>query len=347
MSLFFIILTIFLAFFLTLNVSLTAGKPIGSDFWYHLKFAESYARGELALFNEKLMDPNKGPYPPLFHLILVPFVLFGIVVEFAAFLQIFFYPLALFTPVYLVWKRVSISSAAFTAILLFSSIAFFDRSMQVIPQAFDMIFFPLAAYFFLEKRRLPFLVSMSIAIYSHGAYSLILLGSLILYSLKFKVGLKMIRDVLIIAAPLIILTLFFLPSYLGSATQINDPQEKIIREYPLHFFVYLGWVPSVLFFVSLGYYFLKRNGLDEMVVLSIFWLVVLLLILPLYPDRFANYAVVPMSILVSLFLNKISSAYGKGSGLILLVVLFIIAFQIYFGWWYVFGGNEFVRFDIH
>lgn len=347
-SLFFIILTLSLAFFLTLNISLSIGKPLGSDFWFHLEIAESYARGENALFNEEFMDPNKGPYPPLFHLIFVPFVWLGVAVEFATLLQIFFYPLALFMSVFLVWKKINIRSAAFTAVLLFSSIAFFDRSVQVIPQAFDMIFFPLAAYFFLEKKRLPFLISMFIVIYSHGAYSFLLLGSLVLfYLLKWREGSKMIRDILLVSIPLIVLTLFFLPSYMGPTVGINTPQEKSMLESPAFFFEYTGWVPSILFFISLIYYFLKRKELDGVDILTIFWFTVLMVMLPIFPDRFCTYAVVPMSIMASRFLMKTSSAYGRGFGLVLLVILFLLALPFYLAWWDALSGIGFVRFDIH
>ena len=347
-SLFFIILTLSLTFSLTLTISMSVGKPLGSDFWNHLEIAESYARGENALFNEEFMDPNKGPYPPLFHLIFVPFVWLGVAVEFATLLQTFFYPLALFTSVFLVWKKINIRSAAFTAILLFSSIAFFDRSVQVIPQAFDMIFFPLAVYFFLEKKHLPFLISMSIVIYSHGAYSFLLLGSLVLfYLLKWREGSKMIRDMLLVSIPLIILTLFFLPSYMGQTVGINTPQEKFMLESPVFFFEYTGWVPVSLFFVSLIYYFYKRKELDKMDILTIFWFTVLMVMLPIFPDRFCTYAVVPMSIMASRFLMETSSAYGRGFGLVLLVILFLLALPFYLAWWDALSGTGFTRLDIH
>jgi hypothetical protein len=218
--------------------------------------------------------------------------------------------------------------------------------MQVIPQAFDMIFFPLAAYFFLEKRHLPFLISMSVVIYSHGAFGFLLLGSLILHYLKWRGGSKMIRDILLIVSPLIILTLFFLPSYLGSAIEIKNPQEAFIRENPLYFFEYVGWVPALLFFVSLVYYFFERKRLGEIDTLAIFWFMILIPMLLIYPERFATYAIVPMCIMISKFFTKIS-AYNKPFGLILLLILFILALPSYFGWWYILGGSGLVKFDIH
>lgn len=347
--LFFIILTIFLSFLLTAAISLSAGKPIGSDFWFHLSVAESYARGENALFNEEFMRVNKGPYPPLFHLMFVPLVWLGISIQFATFLQIIFFPLAMSASVFFVWKRVGIAPASFTAILLLSSIAFFDRSVQVIPQAFDMIFFPLAACFFLENRRLPFLVSMFILIYSHGAYGFLLLGSLILYYLKWREGTKMVRDILLISAPLIILTLIFLPSYMGYATVINTPQEELMRANPLYFFVYTGFLPVPIFIVSLVYYFFKRKDLDKTDYLVVFWFIVLIPMFFFFIERFTTYAIVPMSIMVSRFLTRFlkSTSHSKVYGLILLIVLFLLALPNYLSWWYFLDGGGAVKFDIN
>jgi hypothetical protein len=346
-SLLFIIITLLLAFFLTFSISFIVGKPIGTDFWFHLKIAESYARGENALFNEEFMAPNRGPYPPLFHLMLALFVTSGFILQIATFLQVMFYPLALFTSVFLVWKRINASSASFVSIALFSSVAFFDRSMQVIPQAFDMILFPLAIYFFLTKRRIFFLISMSIMIYSHGAFGFLLFSSLVLYNLKYKVSKKMIIDVLVATIPILVLILVFLPSQIGLINDIKNPQEKLIKENPISLFVYMGIFPTSTFIVSLMHFFHKKRKLSKTEIMSLLWLIVLLPVIVFYPDRFCTYAVVPVSILASKFLSDISFAHGRWLGLLLLVFSFAISLITYLNWWQVLYETSSVSFDIH
>ena len=73
----FIALTLILSFSIVLGIVLKHGAPHGTDFYYHLRFAEKYAQGEIAMFNPQLMESNQGPYPPLFHLLLTPATAFG------------------------------------------------------------------------------------------------------------------------------------------------------------------------------------------------------------------------------------------------------------------------------
>jgi hypothetical protein len=173
-----------------------------------------------------------------------------------------------------------------------------------------------------------------------------LLGSLILYNLKFRGQSKMIRDALIVVSPLIIITLVFLPSYLGLVNEVKNPQEMLIWENPLNFFSYIGWTNALLFGVSLLYYFLKRKNLDRMDFLVMFWLISLMPILPFYPDRLATYAVVPMCIMVSKFLAETTESKRR-VGLLLTLILFIVAFSSYLNWWHVLEGTGPARFDVH
>ena len=331
---FIIILIVILGLLLTASISITLKKPIGSDFWFHLEIAKAYARGENALFEERFMKPNMGPYPPLFHLFLVPFVILGIAVQFSSVLQVIFYPLALSTSIFLVYRKIGLGAAAFTSVMLFSSVAFFDRSVQVIPQALDMIFFPMAVYFFLENRRLPFICSMSVMIYSHGVFGILLLVPLLIYSLKFKTDIRMLRDVLVVVSPIIVLTAVFFPFYLASASGgVQNPQEMYIAANPLFALLYIGLVPSTIFIFSVMYKISSDLKLDRMDVLLLVWFAALIpMILP-YPDRFCTYAVVPMSIFSSKFLAEKLSFRKKYLVLVLLTILFIFSLQSYFNWW--------------
>src|SRR3989344_1400329 len=119
----FIALSLLLAVGLVLGITLKNGAPHGNDFYYHLQYAEKYARGQMAMFDPALTESNRGPYPPLFHLLLAIPALLGVVVQFGAFLNILFYPLAIAATAFLVYRTIGLKQAAFTAVLLVGAIA--------------------------------------------------------------------------------------------------------------------------------------------------------------------------------------------------------------------------------
>lgn len=344
-SLAFIIITIVLAFSLTAAISITLGKPVGNDIRYHMKVAEAYARFENALFDEAFWGPAGGPYLSELHFILVPFVWAGVAIPFAALLQAFFYPLALSASVFLVWKRYGIGPASYAGIILLSSLAFFDRAMQVNPQAFDMIFFPLAVYFFMAKRRIPFLISMSMVVYSHPGFGLLLLCPILLYHVKSKTGGVMVRDILIVSIPMILLTAAFISPHIELVGGISTYQEEILIEQPLLIFIYIGLLPVAVCGASLAYLCMGRGKLGDFDFLTLIWLVVLTVLIPIYPDRYPTYAIVPMSILGSRLLGE-ADRHGSHAALALRVLLLLLASVNYLGWWLQLWGYSPYMFDV-
>ncbi len=342
-SVFFIILILSCAFYLTFNIAFKY-KVIGDDFRFHLNAAEIYARGENALLDKEILDSFGGPYPPLFHLFLAIFVKLGIEMQAATFLQVIFYPLVLLSAAFLVWKKKGILAAAFTIILMFTSIALFDRA-QVIPQSIDMILFPLAVFFFLGDKKVPFIILMTIMIYSHGYFPLLLLLAVALFSFIEKKNQKAAITTSVLSLPLIILSLEYLPSYLTARTEAN-----LLLTNPLFILSYFGINLALMLPLALIYSFMERKNLDKLDKISIYWLLATLLFAFKFPERMASYSVAPASIIISKMFSKFSSInriYGMLVGIFLLIQLFLFGFFANFmKWLNILRGIGIERFNV-
>jgi hypothetical protein len=333
---------ILISFALMLSISITYQRPVGDDIWFHLRISRLYAEGKNAMFES--VGTNSFPYPPLFHLIFVPFILIGLEIPFATLLQVIFYPLAMITVAWLMWKKVGRISAIFTILLLLSSFSFFDRTAQVTPQAFDMIFMPLAVYFFFNKRTLPFLASFGVMVYSHAPISFLLFAPFLLYSLMYKENRRMVYISLALMIPLILISIAFIPTTLTSSQQgiwsIQNPQEAMILENPLQFLLYMGILPSI--FIPLAYYYVsdkrKKTGFDKFVIL---WLLFLLPMGIFWIDRLASYIIVPLSILIGSYFQLKLENKPQSVVFMMILVIFMISIASHISLWIALINNMF------
>lgn len=338
-SVFFIILVLFLAFYLTISIALKYGV-IGDDFRFHLIAAKIYAKGENALFSKEILGSFGGPYPPLFHLFLAVFARLGIIMQTATFLQVIFYPLILLSAAFLVWRKKGITAAAFAIVLMFTSIALFDRA-QVIPQSIDMILFPLAVFFFLKNKKLPFIALMLIMVYSHGYFSLLLLLAIALFAFIEKKNRDFVIIAFISSLPLIILCLKYIPGYILARAEPN-----LLLADPLFVFSYFGINLALFMPLALIYYFIDRKNLDELDKMSIYWLLATFLLAFKFPDRMASYAAVPASIIISKMLSKFASV-NKFIGILLMIQLLVFGFFANFmKWWGILQGTTGEMFNV-
>jgi len=319
---------VILAFAVLLSLAMVASvvwiskAPHGTDFYYHLKFAEKYARGELALFDPQLMENNKGPYPPLFHLLLTPATALGFGVAFGAFLELLLYPLAVLATLYLVFKSRGLKTAAFAAVILLGGVAFFDRTAQVTPQAVDVILAPVAALAFFTNREKLFLLSIAAMVYSHAPYSFLLLIPFAAYAWLENKNKSFVAKAVALSTPAALAILYFLPGYLSGASAVNTLQEQLIMQNPLFFMAYVS-PPLFLAFVIALYYGIfkklpkgKREEKEEGFLLKagelekfcLLWIAGLLPLLFVFPDRFASYVSQPAAIYAGVvFAERINS----------------------------------------
>lgn len=313
-----------LSFLLSISISLTYPVPIAQDFHFHITLAKLYAQGENALFHEEALRANNMPYPPLFHLLFVPFIWLGCHMEFGRFLQCLFYPLALTATTYLVYKNQGSRQALYCGLLLLSSIAFSDRSRQVIPQAIDMILFPLSVHFFLKGKLTRFTVVSLLMIYTHGLIALLLFLPFVLHELiahkpptydqiivrksrSFYVLLTAFLSFPIIALSLV----FLLPGLHHHLGGIQNAQEAAILQNPVGFtFPYLGPAMCLLspFLVKV---FFQLKNLDDLHKMAVYTLLSLTPMILFWPDRFLTYITMPLAILISQAVSSVKRPWLK------------------------------------
>lgn len=340
--------------------ALKYGQAIGSDIHYHLQYSLRYASGHLAFLDQDLAAPNGGPYPPLFHLLFVPFIWLGLQVPFSALLEatvLFFAFLATFL---LAGEKKGLVAASFAVVLLFSSRAFFDRT-QVTPQAIDAIAMPLAVLFFFRRDYKWFFAGVAAMAYSHGAYGLLLFAPFVVFSMVEAIGkqnrvkkgvagspglgsgtrvelsqpqlqeerLSQAVKAGIIVLPVVFLVLAFLPGFLGSGLNaVHNPQDMAIRSDPLVFFEYFGQLPAA--FAGLSLIFLSRNMDDEFSRFLLVWLLCLLPMAFFFPDRLASYSAQPFSIMAGSMLAKITE---KKPGACVFFLLALAALGFWLNYW--------------
>jgi hypothetical protein len=321
--------TIILVFLLTLVLTSTIAirfGPIGADYNAHLRIAQRYAHGEFALIDKDIISENKTPYPPFFHLLLAGGILTHTIKPLEFILQLLIYPLALFAPTYLMYKTKGVLPATLVLLLLFGSLALFDRG-QVAPQAFDLILFPFAILAFLSNRTTLMIFLLVIMVYTHGAYSLLLFGGLLAYGIHKKKHARQLLLTLILCAPIIILTLAYLPAALSTSIGANTPQEALIQNNLLYFFTYLSIPISLLFIVGL-----ISRGKDSLATLVLFWIIALLPLVIFFPDRFASYVSVPLALIIGIAFDHHRKELAPYT-IPLFIILLVLGFATSFLFW--------------
>lgn len=298
----FLVIPIALSFGLSLVISLYYPIPIGADFHFHMKITKLYRQGKLAMLEPDILKVNNLPYPPLFHFMLI------LVVE-PRILQALFYPLALTASTFLVWKIRGTREALYTNILLLGSTAFFDRSIQVIPQAIEIILYPLATYYFLKGRNIPFVLVSLIMIYTHGLPALLLICPFILYCFINKreqyEGGKGVFLSIFGFIPFAAFTIPYLLQGLTLHSGIQNPQELAFLQNPAIFTLYYLGLPLPLLFLFAFVQHSIHWKITPLHKIAYYTLISLSPLLIFWPDRFFTYASMPLAFLGAKFLDSL------------------------------------------
>ena len=330
-SIIFSLLIITLALVVTTSILVQYEKPIGWDYRFHVGIAEEYAS-----FN---FDPvsvgiatNYGIYPPLFHFFIALLINIGLLLPASIIMQLIFYPLAIAVPVYFIGRRIGWQYSGIGGIILLGSVALFDRS-QVIPQSLDMILIPLGLLFFLEKKRIPALVCLAITAYSHGIFSIPLVGIFLAIAWKRKDYMKIAKPALLLFIPILVLFAFSFTSYLDFSSGYNNPQEQILLNNPINAVLYFGIVPLSMLPISLVYLWKKgklRSGSSRINLnqTMVYWLLLLSPLLIVMIDRFPSYAAAPISILGASAISTWFKGSKRNDKVVILAIIMLVLFGL-------------------
>jgi hypothetical protein len=301
------------------------GVATGSDVSLHLRLAEGWRRLDWPIFNQEYFN-NGYPYPPAFHLTVAALstLFFTQPVNIINFLEIVLLPLILVSTFFFVYKKVDSFVATLSILLVSTSPAFLDRGSQVIPQAVDLLLFPIVVYFFLEKRPRPFIAAGCYMVYNHWIYAVFLLFGLSLYSyFGGKGGRSWFYWIGVLSIPLAIVMFIHSPAMIEESSGINEAQEAGVVEEPLFAIKYLGYPLFFLIFIT-GIHLKFKNitGLEK---LLLFWVVGLLPMAPFFPDRFIGYVAQPLGILGALVTGDLI----RGAWERRILVFFIFSFSVF------------------
>lgn len=330
-----LILLVGLAASLTLAVSLYYTEPVGWDIHFHYSVARIWAAGGNGMFSDIVMQTNKMPYPPVFHWLLVPAVWFGVEWEFARALQVLFYPLALATSMFVVYKaRESKQQALLTGLFLVSSFGFYDHAIQVFPQSLDAVLFPIAIWLYLKKDKPWWLVAAGLMVWSHGLAALALLGGLAMLSLKEHY--KQFLAFAGISAPVVVSSLIFLAPALARWSGVDSQSEASFNSNPVTWTLWYLGVPLSLILIFVVYRVWKNKTADKLDWISIATLLTLIPLGIWWHDRYFAYAAMPLSYIAA----KATANTKQLKPYIILVLLILVAIY-YVDYWLAIFSNAY------
>jgi hypothetical protein len=304
------------------------GHPSGDDIKIYLTIAQGWHDFENPLFNEKYFFSGY-PRPPAMPvtIALLSFVPLVSMLGVVNFLEIFLFPAILVATFYLVYKYSDVLTASLSTLILATSPAFWDRGAQVIPQAFDVLLFPVAAYLFLSGRRLYIPICIFL-IYNHWLYAVLPVGALFVFSLMYRK--ERLRDFGVIAiacTPLAAVMILNAGAMLAESSGMNEAQELAALTEPLFAIKYLGYPLFFLIFISALYLrYMKLQDFERLVLL---WILTLLPMVVFFPDRFIEYVAQPLAIIGGLVLADLLKNEEVRTGLLIAVFLFALLSQYY------------------
>lgn len=332
-------LPIVLVFLLAFSVTLYAGimfHPVGADIQFHLDIARVYLRGENGMFATFVLEINRMPYPPIAHLLLLPFLALNVSDGVIRFLQILSYPCALLLSMMLA-KRYG--KGAFHAVIvglaLIGSAAYLDLTFQIRPETLDAFLWLGLTFAFLSERKWLQIASGVLGVYSHGLASLAVNGGQILY----KGNKRTILILTVAVLPIVLISIFYIVPMFSKwmGVPVSSQARMFLTDWPAFTFGYLGALSLALPIVFWQTWKWKTQTL--LTKLSLVTLASSLLLLPIWYDRYYHYASIPLA----LCLGDFAVSHKK-------LALIILGFVIYFfimGYLHLWLVNILGLWDVH
>ncbi|MEE9564488.1 MAG: hypothetical protein V3V63_02130 [Candidatus Hydrothermarchaeaceae archaeon] len=304
------------------------GHPSGDDIKMHLTIVQGWLDLENPLLNEKYFYSGY-PRPPAMHLTiaLISLIPFVSLLTAANFLEIFLFPLILLVTFSVVQKISGTFTAALSILILATSPAFWDRGVQVIPQAFDILLFPAAAYLFLKGRNayIPICIYL---IYNHWLYAALPVSALFIFSMIYRK--ERLRDFGIVAIaciPIAVVMALNTGAMLAESSGINEAQELAVLTEPLFAVKYLGYPLFFLMFISaIHLRYVKLRDFERLILL---WILTLVPMVVFFPDRFIEYVAQPLAILGGIVLADLFRGEKVRATMLFALFAFALLSQYY------------------
>lgn len=313
----------------------TTPIPIGADVHFHIDVARIWAAGGNGMFSDIVFQINRFPYPPLFHWIVAPSVWFNLEFLWCRLLQIVFSVGCFVATMLLVQRHVNSKAAAFTGLLLLSSFGFTDGTIQARPQSLDMLLIPIALHFFLSYSNKKFGLSTIALVWNHGVAALSNLWTLFLYGFKRRKWWQTFMITALLVAPILFFSVFYSQGALSTWSGHTETwQEYLVFQAPIIMIpFYAGASLMGYIFIGLGLWKWKQlSDVEKTLIISFVGLTVMI---PLWADRFMQYATIPLSCIAAIGFSK-KKEY-------IFAFMAVVGFCLFMNqanlWWINFTGN--------
>lgn len=317
-------------------LTFTSPYPNGTDVWFHILVARAWYKGLNGMVSPVVMDINNIPYPPLFHLLLIPFAgsLEASLLA-AKVLQLVFYPLSVLAWGLLIRKYMG-SQLALTFMLAITGTYFSFSQMQSKPESLALLLLPVILWAFLENKTLPF-VAVSVALfYIYSPYSLVLIAGILLYLLRFDLKSTKVWATAALSAPIALYQASFI-NELFISRWISQGDKGIIREtwqfiYNPILFILNGFGVNVISFTLIPYTFWKWKQQTALTKTMLLTFLSMLVVWPIWFQRTFSLIIIPCCYITALYMQRQQNRLTRAALLIILVVQAII-FTLNPVWW--------------
>lgn len=299
-------LLIAIAFSVSIYALSSVAKPIGSDFYFHLQIASYIAKGDLVSAWALPFKIILFPYGfLLFHFALSPLVLSGNAFLWAKVLEALLMPTTFALTLYLVIKKANAKSSFITGLCLLGSMAFVDGTLQLRPETFDILLYPLMLFAVLSVKKKSFITLALLTIYSHGLAALVNIYGVAVKLLRERQWRKTIMVGLIGSLPVILLSIYYIEGafkewFTLAGANNSNPQQTLFWTNPFFIPFYSG-------LTLIGFVFLFKRHKTYFESLLSWGIIASAIMIPFWADRWLQYITIPLSCLVGLGLKDTST----------------------------------------
>lgn len=288
-------------FVLSSIIVLSVPLPLGSDAYFHLDLSRLLGTGNFTGWWNEMFTVNKYFYPPLYHIIILPVSIGPDPYTGLRLLEMVFMPITFACVAWITWKISGPKAALITGLILIGSWSFVDGALQARPESIDLLFIPLIIYAALYNRKKWFAGLASVTIYGHGFAALSGIFGIAVRKMREPQWRKTLLLATLIILPMIIIGLY----YIGGAwtkwatmSPSENPQEVLFWTKPW------PWIPFYSGITLFGWLFIFKRNKTEPEKLLTWTLIGNLLMLPLWADRWLQYSVIPLTMLMGIEFSR-------------------------------------------
>lgn len=305
----------------------------GGDIFFHIVVARQYQIGILGMVSRPVMEINGVAYPPLFHLFLLPSLMIGGLdgaFLFAKLVQCFTYALTVLGLGLLVKKYVGNFASVIASLVLLSGCGL-SGQIQVHPETFAILLFPLVVYAALEGKQWLYFGLLVLGVYLYSPYVLFLYAAPAVFTLRDKLR-KQTYFAALASVPMFLIQFQTIIRYDFISRWMSGGDIGLALDTARFKANPIWWTTALLGFGIVGLYLLpffiwkwkSQSRFTQMMIVTFGFSMILF---PVWWARTFDYIVIPLSILTAVGAAKVQNPKLRA----LMVVVILVSFV--FNYW--------------